>query len=396
MKTCSAITFSGIALLALVACEATQSTESVTPTDETRASADSIPATPIEPLPTAPKTQQLTTLAIGDKAPAISIDHWVKGESFDGFEDGQVYVMEFWATWCGPCISSMPHISKLQDEYGDTVKFTGVSSEKELQTVTEFLKETNKRDNTLNSDRMRYTVAVDPDRSTSKAFMAASGQRGIPTAFIIDTSGKVAWIGHPMRMDEPLKEVVEGTWDLQATSEEFAKEAIQEKAMSELRGTYRTAMENEDWDAWVAAIDMFTAEYGNTPQLSSMKFDALLTGMKDKAAAYAWAETMVQEDWDNPNALNSTAWGIVDETPAELQDLDFALKVALRASELTDNKDSMILDTVARCFWEQGERYKAIAWQKKAAEYADEGSTADSIRATLEEYQATLANVDTE
>ena len=100
--------------------------------------------------------------------------------------------------------------------------------------------------------------------------------------------------------------------------------------------------------------------------------------------------------WDNANALNGIAWGIVDRTPADLQDLDFALKVAIRACELTDNKDSMILDTLARAYWERGETYKAIAWQEKAVEYAGDTGMADSILATLDEYQATLATVDTE
>ena len=39
--------------------------------------------------------------------------------------------------------------------------------------------------------------------------------------------------------------------------------------------------------------------------------------------------------WNNSQALNALAWGIVDETPEELQDLNFALKIATRASDLT-------------------------------------------------------------
>jgi tetratricopeptide (TPR) repeat protein len=140
----------------------------------------------------------------------------------------------------------------------------------------------------------------------------------------------------------------------------------------------------------------FTEAYGENPQLSEMKFEALLTGKKDKAAAYAWAETMAQSYWDDSNALNALAWGIVDEMPAEYQDLDFALRVAHRASELTDNKDGMILDTLARAYWERGDRYKAIAWQQKAVEFSKEEQMADSIQATLDEYQAALANVDPE
>ena len=339
---------------------------------------------------------ELQPLAVGDAAPEISIDHWVKGAAIDNFEIGQVYVMEFWATWCGPCIASMPHLSGLQEQYADTVKIIGVSSESELETVTNFLEETNKSDNLLNNDRMRYTVTVDPDRSTSRAFMEASGQRGIPTAFIINDEGKVAWIGHPMGMDEPLEQVVNGTWDIAAAAAEFEKGQAQDLAMVELRTVYTAAMENEDWDAWIAAIDAFAVQYGENSQLSSMKFDALLTGKKDKVAAYAWARTMLASSWDNAQALNAFAWNLLDRTPEELQDLDYALEVATRASDLTNNEDPMILDTLARAYWELGETYKAIAWQQKAVEYADNSEMGEGIIATLKEYEATLVSVESD
>ena len=389
MRIITTLSLAGIPCLALVACNQGNTTVA------------SIPATPIVPMidiATPAETNQAETnsLAIGDDAPSLSIDHWVKGGAIDGFNENQVYVIEFWATWCGPCVSSMPHLSSIQDEYGDAVKIVGVSSEKELETVTNFLSKTNSRDGEVNDDRMRYTVAVDPDRTTSTAYMKAAGQSGIPTAFIINGSGQVAWIGHPMGMDEPLSEVVNGTWDLAGASDEFAKEAAAQAAMDEFWSTVRTATANEDWDTMISTIDEFTEVYGENLQLSEMKFEALLTGKKDKAAAYAWAETIAKSYWDNSNALNSLAWGIVDDLDTEYQDLDFALRVAHRASELTDNKDGMILDTLARAYWERGDRYKAIAWQQKAVEFSKEGQMADSIQATLDEYQATLANVDSE
>jgi tetratricopeptide (TPR) repeat protein len=197
-----------------------------------------------------------------------------------------------------------------------------------------------------------------------------------------------------MGMDEPLSEVVNGTWDIAAAAAEFKKGQEQDLAMMAFSRTLRTASNNEDWDGYIAAIDSYTAEFGEDSQLKMMKFNALLTGKNDTTAAYALAEEIVEADWNNANALNGMAWGIVDETPSEYQNLDFALKVAERACELTDYQDSMILDTLARCYWEMGDRYKAIAWQEKAVEYSNDSSMGDSIQATLDEYQSSLANVD--
>ena len=125
-----------------------------------------------------------------------------------------------------------------------------------------------------------------------------------------------------------------------------------------------------------------------------MKFNALLKGKKDKAAAYAWADEMMQNNWDSSSAMNAMAWNIVDRMPENEQDLDFALKIAQRGCELTKYEDPMILDTLARCYWELGNKYKAIEWQKKAVSLTDGSPMGESITATLNEYNASLANVD--
>ena len=66
------------------------------------------------------------TLKVGDPAPKIEVKSFVKGEPVKTFEAGKTYVVEFWATWCGPCKTSIPHLSELQKKH-PAVTFIGVS-----------------------------------------------------------------------------------------------------------------------------------------------------------------------------------------------------------------------------------------------------------------------------
>ena len=159
------------------------------------------PADPIEE-PAVPAAK------LGEKAKALTISEWVKGSAVDVTDGKNVYVVEFWATWCGPCRNTIPHLTELQKKYKDQgVVFVGVSSEK-AEEVKPFVQEM--------GDKMDYNVAVDKDDATDKAYMAAYGQGGIPCAFIINKESQVVWVGHPMEMEKPLQEVIEGKYDLQA------------------------------------------------------------------------------------------------------------------------------------------------------------------------------------
>ena len=78
---------------------------------------------------------------LGDPAPALKIKEWVKGQPVElkAGKGKQVYVIEFWATWCGPCRTSIPHLTKLQKKYSDRVTFVGVTSEKNVKDVQQFV-----------------------------------------------------------------------------------------------------------------------------------------------------------------------------------------------------------------------------------------------------------------
>ena len=123
----------------------------------------------------------------GDPVGELDIAHWVKGKSVD-ISQG-VNVVEFWATWCPPCRTSIPHLSKTQAKYKDReVKIIGITNEP-LETVEPFVKRM--------GQKMEYSVAIDNGRATTKEFMERYNVRGIPHAFVVK-NGKVLWNGHPM------------------------------------------------------------------------------------------------------------------------------------------------------------------------------------------------------
>ena len=120
-------------------------------------------------------------LKVGDPAPPLAVSTWLRGAEIKGFEPGHVYVVEFWATWCGPCIQIMPHMGDLQDEYREKgVTFIGFASEandKEAK-VNAFV--------AMHGPKLGYTFAFDSGSETHTAYMKASGQNGIPCSFVVD------------------------------------------------------------------------------------------------------------------------------------------------------------------------------------------------------------------
>lgn len=179
-------------------------------------------------------------MVIGSKAPPLDIEHWISNR--DGqfkevttFYSGKVYVVEFWATWCGPCIASMPHLVELQDKFAQRgVQIISVSRE-DLATVKGLLPQQVQGSavgdsSTYGELTNAYCLTADPDGSVHSDYMKAAKQRGIPRAFIVGKSGLIEWIGHPMAMDAVLEEVVSDQWDRDKFALEF-QQSDQVKAL---------------------------------------------------------------------------------------------------------------------------------------------------------------------
>jgi thiol-disulfide isomerase/thioredoxin len=140
--------------------------------------------------------QSEASLKVGSAAPALQVSRWVKGDGPSKFEPGKVYVVEFWATWCLPCRQSIPHLTKMARDYRDRVAFVGVSVFEGESAAVEKRVDSFVHDMGNNMD---YFVARDTKSDAmAKTWLQAAGRKGIPCVFIVDGSGKIAWIGHPM------------------------------------------------------------------------------------------------------------------------------------------------------------------------------------------------------
>lgn len=141
------------------------------------------------------------TLQIGDRAPEFSVAQWLCGEPLDNLQSGKAYLVEFWASWCGPCAEVMPHLSELQSAYPDITFLSIAVWEENSQDPAEFVK--------ARKSSISHRVAIDkrdngnekPDSSMADTWLRAAGEAGVPTAFLVNQDGLIAWIGHPAELD---------------------------------------------------------------------------------------------------------------------------------------------------------------------------------------------------
>jgi thiol-disulfide isomerase/thioredoxin len=309
-------------------------------------------------------------LNLGDPAPPMAVSSWIKGDKVESFESGKTYVVEFWATWCGPCRATIPHLTELAHKYkGKGVRFVGVDVwERDTSLVKPYLEEM--------GDKMDYSVALDrvPEKGDANegamalTWMKAAEENGIPSAFIVH-DGKIAWIGHPMAMDEPLEKVTAGDWDPRAKAAGRLAEKAKERKMMAVRQKVYKPFRDGDYKGVLAAIEEATASDPElTGEFDMIRFAALGKG-GDIDAALALGTKLIDTYKDNAGGLNGVAWYVIDpdlkpEPDPRLAQL--ALKVARRADELSKGENIAVLDTLAMALYRTGDPAEAVATEERA------------------------------
>jgi thiol-disulfide isomerase/thioredoxin len=97
---------------------------------------------------------------------------------------GKVIVLDFWATWCGPCIAASPTLDELQKEHKDQLAVLAISGQNDpLEEVRSYVE----------NNPVAYAHLYDADQSVFTPFES----RGIPLVVVMSTDGVVRWIGNP-------------------------------------------------------------------------------------------------------------------------------------------------------------------------------------------------------
>lgn len=376
---------------------------------------------------------------LGQPAAPLKIAEWVKGKPVDlaAAKDKQIVVVEFWATWCPPCVKSIPHLTELQKKFAD-VSFVGVTTEK-ADVVKKFV--------TKMGDKMDYSVAIDEDGKTSEGYMKAFGINGIPHAFIVDKLGRVVWHGHPMdNLNKAIEQVLAGKLDMEAAKkrrdamkklEAFAEavssgasetkldamakelevldaelggiqpgqkfDANEIRKMVKFRGLmrdYELVMRSGKGGTNQARIEKLLeenapqgfslAEYKESMNLSKMfaNYYYAVTGKRDADKLAEFTKELSETKTTNVRALNQWAWVILTDANIKNRDLPLAVKLAKAGVEASGGKEAAVLDTYARALFDSGKSAEAVVQLKKAIAVAEDEEIKQTLGETLKTYEA--------
>jgi thiol-disulfide isomerase/thioredoxin len=310
-------------------------------------------------------------LKIGDPAPPLKAARWLKGRPVTALESNQVYVVEFWATWCVPCRKNIPHLTALAKQYEGKARILGFSiweTEKtdhaqRLAKVGKFVEEM--------GDSMNYGVAADDNEgSMAKLWMEAAEENGIPTAFIVGRDGRIAWIGNPAAgMDRVLADVVAGTVDTKAIEAAAAARQQQRDTRAQQREWLKPVSQLQEAKQYPEALAALAEVERAHPELDGklgyLRYTLLLA--HDEPAAYREARRLLTGELkDNAGSLYRIARDLTDPPGRKTKDWDLAYDVAHRACELSRFTNPSMLSTLAEAYAGKGDYAKAIETEEQA------------------------------
>ncbi|WP_320018588.1 TlpA disulfide reductase family protein [Labilibaculum manganireducens] len=342
-------------------------------------------------------------LTIGDPAPKLSYSKWIQGDPrISELAADKIYVIEFWATWCGPCIAAMPHLSELSKKYKGKIDFIGCdvwesehggnkNQEFYYDKVSGFVKDKSK------SGKLTYNVITDNNaEDMGNNWLKAAGIDGIPSSFVID-KGKIAWIGHPYYLDSVLVDIEQGKYDPAKELEKQNKQAQElakyEAVFKAVIDEYKAAETAKNYDKALVLMDNAIAKFPeNSFMFVTDKFMLLLEHYsEDKAIAYGWELQKTKLDGQVVVA------NVVMKDGLSKRVYEFAAEAMIKWEDTEGN--SKVLGFIASTYLKSGNIREAVEYQKKTvaaakadkSEYAPTASEIVEYEKILQEYSKKLS-----
>lgn len=334
----------------------------------------------------AKQQQPLAPLKAGDLAPPLTVTKWLQGDALPSFERGKVYIVEFWATWCGSCIRSMPHLAELQTRYGHqgltVIAFTssqlGGSVSNSEEKVAAFIKKRGRK--------LGFRFAFADDSTTLDAWMRAG--RGLPQSYLVDGSGRIAFIGNPMFLEMPLLNVLAGNASAKEVGDQMVKVVADYHALGPPFSRDPKAFLQSDPEVFFRALKEFETKYpllADCLPAANVKLMLLLEHanpgaakeVADKLLARAIAQRlMFQLEWlallrENKN-----------------KDLvDVGVRAAAAMVRIDGGTDAYSLLRLAEAYRASGDRAKAKEYARKAIHASADESAADQVEIAKEAHR---------
>ncbi|MGC4031155.1 MAG: hypothetical protein QM754_05330 [Tepidisphaeraceae bacterium] len=187
----------------------------------------------------------------------------------------------------------IPHLTELAHQYSGKVTFVGVSVWERPEDETDAgVKELVLPFVQQMGEKMDYNVAYDGAAGAmAKTWLEPAKQKGIPTSFVVNGEGKIAWIGYPAELDKVLPKVVDGSWDIAAEKKkqqeaEIAAANSPEKKLTSKLMNSRRAKDNAAVLATLDEIDAQVPQIAGHPDFLSMRLEALFRSDPEKAVAF--------------------------------------------------------------------------------------------------------------
>lgn len=332
------------------------------------------PSTPLIPSQGKP-----VALMVGDIAPQLTNMEWVA--NIPSSPIGKPFVVTFFATWLPNAGGVLSDLESTRKKYTNKAFFLAVSLWEANSSIA-------KTAINIASEKIKMPIAIDkvPDPpkkledmslyarengELSKSWLVASGQDkvGVPVSYIIDASGRIAWIGKPNFVEDVLDKVIANKWNLQDASKAFSTKMVRLGKASELLGRLNAAQTKPNFpEICIVCEELLAFDPVEYRYCANIKFRTLLVGVRDSTLAYKFgAEAVDKYLFNDPEQLKNFAGFVLDpEYNIIRKDKPLLLKALMRANSLLEETDVQVLTMIAKVYFLDHEPKKAVEWQLKA------------------------------